>query len=192
MRASLCLACSVAIFSATLLDAQESLPGRLSQLDIYRNQYPRAFFFRASEQAWNATRYPTYASWDAPFSRLQGIMGKCLDEECIGRERRNPAWFTRFKQRHPSQVVLLHFNGNARDPRYRTEPYFAGHWIYQSATGITRDVPADSEATEIHVGDSRFFRVGIGRYGTSNDDIALFAIGADGKHDWDHCEQVQL
>ena len=174
-----------------------ALAGRVSardigELDILNEAYPRAFFFRASESACTVQRYPTYESWEQQFNRLQGIMGKCLDEECIGREPRNIEFFSRFKQEHPRQAVLLHFNGNARDPRYHTERYFPGHWIYRKATAILKDVPAESGETVIALKDARDFRVNTGRYRTSNDDIALFGITSDGKHDWLHCEQVQL
>lgn len=162
------------------------------QLDILQDQYPRAFFFRATEGAYSVRRYPTFESWARHFDRLQGIMGKCLEEECQGREPRNPLFFTRFKKEHPRQVVLLHFNGNARDPRYHAEKYFPGHWIYRRAVMITQDVPAESGETVIHVNDASDFRVNTGRYRTSNDDIALFGMTDDGKHDWYHCEQVQL
>jgi hypothetical protein len=161
-------------------------------LDILRDRYPRAFFFRATEGAFSQRRYPNYKSWEQQFNRLQGIIGKCLDEECLGREPRNAEFFSRFKRDHPNQVVLLHFNGNARDPRYHTEKYFAGHWIYRRAVSITEDVPAESGETIIHVGDTDTFRVNTGRYRTSKDDIALFRTTRDGKHDWDYCEQVQL
>ncbi len=164
----------------------------VTKLEILGENYPRAFFFRATEGAFVEQRYPTYDSWAENFDRLQGIMGKCLDEECIGRESRNPEFFSRFKEQHATQAVLLHFNGNARDPRYDTERYFPGHWIYRKATVITRDVPAEAGESVIHVEDASDFRIGAGRYKTSNDDIALFGVTADGKHDWDHCEQVQL
>ncbi len=177
----------IVLLSASWLIAQQ--PGTLS---IRQNQYPRAFFFRTTEQAFNARRYPTYESWDAQFNRLQGIMGKCLEEECLGREPRNAEFFNRFKQQHPEQVVLLHFNGNARDPRYHTESYFPGHWIYREAIAITRDVPAEAGESVIYLEDVRNLRVNAGRYRTSNDDIALFGLRADGRHDWLHCEQVQL
>lgn len=164
----------------------------LEQLAILNNHFPRVFFFRAAEQAINVRRYPTYASWERQFDRLQGIMGKCLDEECLGRERRNPEFFTEFKRRHPEQVVLLHFNGNARDPRYHTERFFPGHWIYRKAIEITKDIPAESGPTVIHVEDAREFRLRTGRYRTSSDDIGLFRMDSNGRHDWHYCEQVQL
>ena len=78
------------------------------------------------------------------------------------------------------------------DPRYHTEKYFPGHWIYRRAVMITEDVPAEAGESVIRVKDAKGFRIQIGRYQTSNDDIALFGLTSDGKHDWYHCEQVQL
>lgn len=153
--------------------------------------YPRVFFFRASEGGPNRPG-AVYEAWDAEFSRLMGIMGKCLEEEVINRERHNPEFFTRFKRNHPDQAVLLHFNGNSRDPRYRCESYFPGHWIYRRAVRILSDVPAEEGQTTIKVADAAEFHVNTGRYRTSTDDVALFGMTADGKHDWNHCEQVQL
>ncbi len=190
IRSTRWLSSFVVLLGATTLVAQE---GRnLNQLEILRDRYPRAFFFRAAEQAWNANRFPTYNSWEPTFRRLQGIMGKCLDEECLGREARNPEFFRRFKAADPTQAVLLHFNGNARDPRYHTARYFPGHWIYRRASPITKDVPAEWGETVIHVDDTSLFHLHTGRYGTSNDDIGLFGLKDDGTHDWHQCEHVQL
>ena len=166
-------------------------PRNLDALTVLGPDYPRAFFFRASEGGPNRP-HASYEKWDAEFSRLMGIMGKCLGEELPGRDLHNPAFFSRFKADHPQQVVLLHFNGNSRDPRYYTEAYLAGHWIYRAATAIMADVPAEAGETVIHVKDAQDFKVNTGRYKTSNDDIGLFALTPDGKHDWARCEQVQL
>lgn len=188
-----CLLWSCVVTLLLMSPVAAELPARhLSELDILGTDYPRAFFFRATESAFDERRYPTYESWERDFDRLQGIIGKCLDEECVGRQLRNPEFFSRFKQRHPRQVVLLHFNGNARDPRYQTESYFAGHWIYRRATKILEDVPAESGETVIRVADARDFHVNSGRYQTSNDDIGLFAMTPEGTHDWYHSEQVKL
>ncbi len=165
--------------------------GAETGLTILNPEYPRVFFFRSSEGP-PSRPDPNYDTWEKQFSRLMGIMGKCLDEEVIGREKRNPEFFTRFKKENRNQVVLLHFNGNARDPRYGSERFFSGHWIYREAVTILDDVPAESGETRIRVADARDFRIHTGRYGISSDDIALFGITPEGKHDWNHCEQVQL
>ena len=161
------------------------------ELTLLGPDYPRVFFFRAAEGAARRSQV-TFDEWESEFSRLMGIMGKCLDEEVLGSELRNPEFFSRFKRQHPRQAALLHFNGNARDPRYHAQRYYPGHWVYRQATQILSDVPAESGLTTIRVEDARDFRTETGRYRSSNDDLALLAIAADGKHDWDHCEQVQL
>jgi len=179
--------------SLAILSSQAGVaPARdLSRLTVLRGGYPRAFFFRACEGG-PSRRNASFEQWDATFGRLMGIMGKCLDEEVLGRERNNPAFFARFKRAHPEQVVLLHFNGNARDPRYKAARYFPGHWIYRRAVMIRSDVPAATGETDIEVESVAGFRVNTGRYRTSNDDVALFGVAPDGTHDWDHCEQVRL
>ncbi len=177
--------------AAILLAPRPTLANGGPELMIHGENYPRAFFFRGSEGPPSNPK-TTYEGWEAEFSRLMGIMGKCLDEEVIGREARNPEFFCRFKRQHPAQVVLLHFNGNSRDPRHFTEKYFPGHWTYRRATKILADVPAQEGESTLRVEDASDFMVNTGRYRTSNDDIALFAMTADGKHDWARCEQVQL
>jgi len=170
-----------------------ALPAReLSRLALLSSNQPRAFFFRASEQAASARLYPDFESWDRPFGRLMGVMGKCLDEEVLEREARNLGFFNAFKARHPEQAVLLHFNGNARDPRYKAEKYFPGHWIYREATPILADVPAEEGVSTLRVASARDFKTATGRYRNANDDLALFAVAPDGRHDWGRCEQVSL
>jgi hypothetical protein len=121
-----------------------------------------------------------------------GIIGKVLDEEVPGRSRYNIEYFTRFKRRHPEQVVLLHYNGNARDPRYEREGYFAGHWVYYGGCRIMGEVPAEQGISEIQVENTDLFRTGIGRYRQHNEDLGLCELDAEGKPNWHASEQVQL
>ncbi len=181
------------IGTAVLLSAGFSTASanQVPELAVLGPEYPRAFFFRSSENG-AYRQNASYERWAGEYGRLMGIMGKCLDEEIVGRGRLNPEWYSRFKRDHPGQAVLLHFNGNARDPRYATERYFAGHWVYRGAVKILSDVPAEEGETEIRVADAGGFRIGGGRYRISNDDVALFGVTADGRHDWSRCEQVQL
>jgi len=165
--------------------------GRLDRLQVLSGPWPRAFFFRASE-SFASRRGAAFEEWDAAFSRLMGIEGKCLDEEIPGRSRRNPDFFTRFKRQHPNQLVLLHYNGNARDPAYERDRYFAGHWLYNVGATVLADVPAERGETDIRVDHPERFRTNIGRYRDKNDDIGLCALGADGRPDWHESEQVRL
>jgi len=163
----------------------------LDELRIFRSGYPRAYFFRAAEGFASNRRF-TYERWEQTFRRLMGIMGKALDEEVPGRSVRNIAFFTRFRERHPDQVVLLHYNGNARDPRYQTEGYFAGHWIYYNGARILSDVPAEEGETDIRVDEPRLFRVNMGRYRKHNEDVGLCMLDDKGRPNWHAGEQVQL
>lgn len=162
----------------------------LEKLQVFRSGYPRAYFFRTAE-AMAANPRIDYPSWEACFSRLMGIEGKCLDEEVPGRSR-NIEPFTRFKRQHPQQLVLLHYNGRSRDPRFQTEKFFAGHWVYCNGATVLADIPAEEGETEIRIDDLQLFRTGIGRYRNSNDDIGLCELDDAGKPDWTRCEQVQL
>lgn len=163
----------------------------LESLTTLGDAWPRVFFFRGCEGA-AANPRVSYDRWEKSFSRLMGIEGKVLDEEVPGRSNRNIEFFTRFKHDHPDQLVLLHYNGNARDPRYQTEKYFAGHFLHYSGTKILDDVPAEPGETDIRVDNPNLFRVNTGRYKWSNDDIGLCLLDADGKPDWHRSEQVQL
>ncbi len=118
-------------------------------------------------------------------------MGKALEEEVPGRTT-NIALFSRFKRDHQNQLVLLHYNGNARDPRDISENYFSGHWIYYNGTTATEDLPAEAGESDIHVKDTTLFATQIGRYKNKNDDIGICLLDSSGKPDWSVSEQVQL
>ena len=182
------MAMVVMLLAASAGEAWGREPAKLRVLGADR---PRAFFFRGAE-GFAANPKITYERWEACFERLMGIEGKVLDEEVLGRQARNPEFFTRFKARHPEQLVLLHYNGNARDPRYQAQGFFAGHWVYHNGAKILADIPAEAGVTEIRVSNARLFRTGVGRYRTSNEDVGLCALDAAGKPDWSKCEQVQL
>ncbi len=163
----------------------------LTCLDLFTRGWPRAFFFRASE-GMAANPQVSYQDWDRTFARLCGIEGKVLDEEVPGRSKRNVEFFTRFKSQHPRQLVLLHYNGNSRDPRDGIEEYFAGHWVYYTGCRLTRDLPAQAGEAELHVENSRLFRTKMGRYGDKNEDLGLCLLDDQGRPDWRFSEQLQL
>lgn len=70
-----------------------------------------------------------------------GIVGKSLGEEKSGDNDRVLEFFNRYKSMHPEHLLLLHFNGQARDPIFQTQPFFAGHWIYYNGAAILEDIP---------------------------------------------------
>jgi hypothetical protein len=170
---------------------QEGRPAALARLPVISGEYPRVFFFRQSEGLARQGKFP-FEQWERTFSRLMGIEGKVLDEEVPHTSLRNVEFFTKFKLRHPEQLVLLHFNGNARDPRFSIERYHAGHWLYHVGCKILSDVPAEEGTTEIRVENPNLFLTGIGRYRDRNDDIGLCELDESGRPNWNSSEQVQL
>jgi len=176
--------------TATIAPTATPIPALLR---FPNENFPRAFFFRQAEAAANDARI-SYEDWDRRFSRLMGIEGKVYDEEfaATGTTGRRLEFFTRFKKQHPEQLVVLHFNGGARDPRFDSGKYFAGHWLYFNGAKITGDISAEPGETDIRVSDASLFRLNIGFFNNSNEDIGLCELGADGKPNWLVSEQVQL
>ncbi len=177
------------IFALCLISAAAAAPP--ASLDVVSGDYPRAFFFRSSEGA-AAQKGNSFEKWDQAFSTLMGIEGKTLEEEVPGRSIRNIDFFTRFKKLHPRQLAMLHYNGNARDPRDNHSKFFAGHWVYYNGARILADVPAAAGEITLRVADPSLFLTGIGRYKSSNEDIGLCELNAAGKPDWSRGEQVKL
>lgn len=178
---------AVALLACLIRHAGAQTPARPEILDA---GYPRAFFFRSSEGM--AARGMPYERWEKIFSPLDGIMGKTLEEEVPGRSVHNIDYFTRFKKARPEQLVMLHFNGNARDPRWRGERFFAGHWLYYNGCRVLDPLPAAGGQAMIRVQNPRLFKVNTGRYQNSAEDLAICALTADGTPDWTRCEQVRL
>ncbi|MFW5692822.1 MAG: hypothetical protein ACOCWL_01265 [Thermoguttaceae bacterium] len=185
-------------FVAAMLLSQAALaipaPGgarEVPKLQVLGGGYPRAFFFRASEGHARQGRVD-FDAWEACFARLMGIEGKVLAEEIPDMPDRNAEFFTRLKQKHPEQLVLLHYNGNARDPRDAGSGFFAGHWLYYNGAVLLDDVPAESGETDLRVSDTRLFLTQVGRYRDRNEDIGLCMLDTDGKPDWTRSEQVEL
>ncbi len=181
----------ICLATSLLWTSNASAQRRLDSLQVLGPDYPRAFFFRSAEGV-AANRRIDYDRWASCFERLMGIEGKVLDEEVPGRSRRNIDFFTQFKKTHRRQLVLLHYNGSARDPRWQSERYFAGHFIYFTGAKILAEVPAEEGETEIAVDDPSLFRTGIGRYRNSSDDIGLCELDEQGRPNWHASEQVQL
>jgi hypothetical protein len=165
---------------------------RLAQLTLLGPNHPRVFHFRGASEGAAANPQISYEQWKSRITDLMGVIGKALDEEIPGRSARNPEFYSRFKREHPEKLVLLHVNGNARDPRFDSGGFFAGHWLHFPATRILGDVPAEEGETTIAIADSRYFETGIGRYRNASVDIALCAMNADGTPNWHESEQVQL
>lgn len=148
--------------------------------------YPRAFFFRRSENMIVAG----YENWEKTFIRLGGIMGKTQNEEIVNRKTSLP-FFQKFKQKHPEQAVFLHYNGNGRDP-LEGEKFFAGHWLYYEGTPLLESINDNNRQVTIKVKDAAVFKMKTGRLKNKNDELAICALNENGSPDWNYAEQLTL
>jgi hypothetical protein len=159
-------------------------------LYVLRNRFPKAFYFRSTEQV---QYYDGYEAWSREFEGLWGVQGKALAEEKSDRSLLHVRAYTRFKQEHPEQMVLLHFNGNARDPEFQRGGFFAGHWLYTNGATVLSDVPDDHYGvSEVGVSDTSLFTLYTGRYFDRGEDLGLCELDAEGRPNWHRSEQVQL
>ena len=163
----------------------------IKDLKLFGNEYPKAFFFRYSETFAASGNYP-YKEWQEIFSQLGGIEGKVMEEEVPYRTLHNLGYFRKFKQDHPDQMVLVHYNGSSRDPFDASLRHFAGHFNYFEGKIVHNDIPAERGTVELKVDDPEYFKLNIGIYKNKNEDIGLCEIDADGKPDWFKSEQVKL
>lgn len=171
--------------------AEDKTGSRLERLAVLKGGYPRVFFFRSPESGPRPGK--SYEDWDREFSRLMGFVGKSVGEELTRLPDRNPSEsHSRFKAAHPDQLVLLHFNGHARNPTWDNSRYFDGHWLYYEGSRVEGAVPAESGETVLRVANPSLFLTGIGRSGDRNDDIGLCQLDKNGHPDWSVSEQVQL
>ncbi len=193
-------------FAITLLALAALLPAaaqkKLDQLEIFRQEYPRAGYFRIAEFVIRTDykeQYGKYKEWARRMSDLSGIMGKTEYEELL---RDNPHeqiydWFRRFKKDYPEKFVVVHMNGRGRIPNYRIDKFSAAHWLYFEGCDIKTDLPAEGgpgyeKRVWIEVEDPSRFRKDNGMRMNMPDDIVLVRRHADGTFDWNAAEQVRL
>ncbi len=173
-------------FSITLT-AQERPATK--DLAIVQNKFPKAFYFRQSE---GIDRYLDYNAWENDFDDLMGIIGKALQEEKAVLTDKSVAYYSQFKKDNPQQIVMLHYNGNACDPRFETNKFFAGHWLYHNGTKITEDLAEEWNYSKIKVEDARIFSEYTGRFFDRKEDVAIVKLDENGKPDWFQCEQAVI
>ena len=157
--------------------------------------YPKLFMFRNCETFMESNSTREFES--CVKNRAVGFIGKVFNEEVENRTTNVLTRFTEYSIRHPDDLVLVHYNGLAGDPRSMPpDTYSACHWLHYAGTRIVRDCSATS--TEIAVGDVNLFRAAEGGnkkhpeatgYG---DDLTFCTLTADGKPDWNVFEHAHV
>jgi hypothetical protein len=180
------------IFLTLVLGCKEK-QDKLTNLKIMEENYPRAFFFRASERT---MYYDNYEEWEDTYDDLMGFIGQALPYQRLdhipGDLDKNPEYYRRFKKDNPDQMILMHLATNAHDPRAQPIDIFDGHWLYYNGATILSDVPAKGGTMEIKVSDAKLFHLNIGFTNDRAEDIGLCTLDENGKPNWNEAEQVQL
>jgi hypothetical protein len=171
----------------------EGVPVNLEPLTM---GYPQYFQFRRSESLALRRDFFRYEDWEDLFNRHPGIIGKVLEEEHPRRaddgSLRALKYFQNFARDYPEKLVLLHFNGRARDMNFGGDRYFPGHFLYYGGCLATEDILATIEDTVIHVESARSFALNRGVLRERNDDVVLIRLNPDGSLNWNEVEYTSL
>ncbi len=157
---------------------------------IFKDTYPKSFVFRRTAE--RVRPISTYQEWESNNLLLDGIALKAFNEE-IGAidSKKATSWLNRYALENPEKLAFLHFNGRGRDPRFETEKFFPGHWLYYPGTYATQNIAISDSI--ITVADASKFKTNFGiQDGGRNDDILMVPVFANGEKNWDRAEQVTL
>lgn len=127
-------------------------------LRVLQEDHPRAYYFRSSKALARQGRV-SYEDWESCFSRLMGVCGKAIDEGNPRKPRALRHLLHAIQEGPSRELALLHYNGNARDPRHDAQDFFAGHWLYFNGATVLSDVPAEEGETDLRVEDPCRFRM---------------------------------
>jgi hypothetical protein len=154
----------------------------LNDLTVFKRGFPHTIFFRNAESL--AVENMPVKDFDTLVSGYDGMIVKAFDEEKYGLSKYALPYFRGYKQRHPGQLLLLHFNGQGRDPRplSASPEFFAGHWLHYNGCRILSDLlPASAE---VRVENPGLFQLAIGKQHRLPDDVTICALKSDGTPDW--------
>ena len=136
---------------AHLFSQQNKLIGKTA----FNSQYPQFFHFRGEMKRDVHTDYDT---WEKKYVTSSGLLRKYICEE-LKIDTILYSWLNRFAETYPEKLLLLHFNGEARQVNDYPEinkKYFPGHWVYETGSLLSED--CTSSQTHIQVKAIDYFR----------------------------------
>ncbi len=153
----------------------------MSNLTLLDNTYPKAIYFRNVE---NSAANPSisYEKWAKRWSKLDGIIAKALDEEIPGISGLVQKRLIQYKKDNPKKMLLLHFNGTARQPFFDREHFRNQDWTYFVGTYSTNTI--NQLDSKIPLKDTSYFRDG--------DDVVIVPVTDRGELNWELAEQTKL
>lgn len=190
------LGAAVALSTLLAVQTLAAAPQDLATKEVFTLGWPQDLAFRGE---YIKPTHKNYAAWLEAVQNQAGVIRKFVPEELTHLTPEAPAWATRYASEHPKKLLLLHFNGEARQITTDAsvhQRYFPGHWVYQPGSRLHAPLAAD--ATMLSVDDIRPFKVDAYLDHGDNDDgkrwfpqiLALTALDEQGLHDWAHTEFV--
>ncbi|MCX7013114.1 MAG: hypothetical protein NTW86_11260 [Candidatus Sumerlaeota bacterium] len=166
--------------------------------DVFTKGLPTFFVFREDMVK---PIHASYKTWEQSLLPAHGVIKKYVSDELPGLHPEIAQWANRFAESHPSVLMLLHLNGEARqthDYADAHQRYFPGHWVYQPGALLAADVKETD--TVLHVEDAAPFKVNGYRIrketGELGDffpqDLCIVWLNAQGERLWYESEYARL
>ena len=179
------------------------------------DSFPKPVFYRYANnfKVTPGQENAAYEAWWAEYGRAMGVE---LDSRVSVTTDGRRQVIERVKNEHPDFLLIYYSTGHIKHPAPDTDiasgrlsDYSHGHWAYLPRVRILRDIPkeegettlrfeppAPARATSAAADDEdvasaktpSLFSLRKDR----GDDICLYALGPDGRPDWDNAEQVTL
>ncbi|GMQ47913.1 hypothetical protein [Vibrio sp. 10N] len=121
---------------------------------------------------------------------MDGMIVKALDESFPGRSGEAQRKFLLYKEKHPEKLLLLHFNGNARDPAFDQHFFTPTSWTYYVGAEANGAISADTKT--VNVKDISPYKVGMKGVNTFNDPVALVPKSSQGELLWKQAEYATV
>lgn len=125
-----------------------SQQNKLTEKTAFNGQYPQFFHFRGEMKR---DIHASYDTWEKTYATSSGLLRKYICEE-LKIDTVLYSWLNRFAEKHPEKLLLLHFNGEARQVNNYPEvsrKYFPGHWVYEAGSLLAEDCTASQTHIQV-------------------------------------------
>lgn len=172
-----------------------SSAGETSDRVALEDRFPKPLLFRQDLSGRTSLNYET---WRDSLLNGVGTIKKIVAEELLTLNPNLPRWFARYRKEHPESLLLMHFNGEARQThtiKAVHQRYFPGHWVYLPGTDVLEAVSEGK--TSFNVGDASPFSMEAYWHPRRPErrfphDAVLVQVDENGGRLWQTAEYVQL
>lgn len=124
-----------------------------------------------------------YDTWEKKYVTSSGLLRKYICEE-LKIDTILYSWLNRFAETYPEKLLLLHFNGEARQVNDYPEinkKYFPGHWVYETGSLLSEDCTSSQTHIQVKAIDYFAKSIRLPEYVTQTMDSTLCATCRTGR-----------